>query len=149
MLALSHMHALVVTLLLASPLTSLRAGAERSAAAPRGSPPGESRRGGFVLDEGGSTLAPEAAFTRDRCLGAGAAGAALGALGLVIGGGAALGIAEIIKLSDRANTSASKQFGNFAIPSGAIAGGIAGLATGMIGAWELGEGLAAQPPVTR
>jgi hypothetical protein len=91
----------------------------------------------------------EAAVTRDRCLGSGAAGAALGALGLAIGGGVALGISEIIKVSDPANTSASKQFGNFAIPLGAIGGGLAGLALGTIGAWELGEDLAGKPSVTR
>lgn len=91
----------------------------------------------------------EAQVTRDRCLGAGAAGAGLGALGVVVGGGIALGISEIIKVSDPANTSASKQFGNFAIPLGAIAGGVAGLALGTIGAWELGEELAGKPSVTR
>lgn len=91
----------------------------------------------------------DAQVTRDRCLGSGAAGAGVGALGLVVGGGLALGVAEIIKAADPANTSASKQFGNFAIPLGAIAGGMAGLALGTIGAWELGEDLAGKPSVTR
>lgn len=91
----------------------------------------------------------DAQVTRDRCLGSGAAGAGLGALGMVVGGGIALGISEIIRVADPANTSASKQFGNFAIPLGAIAGGVAGLALGTIGAWELGEDLAGKPAVTR
>lgn len=138
------MHALVVTLLLASPVTSMRPAVVHAAAGAAG--PRDER---FMFDDGGAASPEEAARTRDRCLGAGAGGAALGALGLVIGGGAAFGISEIIKVSDPANTSASKQFGTFAIPLGTIAGGVAGLATGMIGAWELGEELAGKPPVTR
>lgn len=90
-----------------------------------------------------------AGFARNRCIGAGAAGAAAGALGLVVGGGLALGIAEIVKAADPANTSASQQFASVAVPLAALAGGFFGLAAGMIGAWELGEELAERPPVTR
>ena len=126
------MRAFVVTLLALTPLV--------------GAPARAADR--LPLDDSG--MAPdELRVTRDRCLGAGAAGAVGGALGLVVGGGIALGVAEIIKVSDPANTSASRQFGAFAIPLGAIAGGVAGLAIGTIGAWELGEDLAGKPPVTR
>lgn len=119
------MHALVVTLLLAAPLT------------------GAPMRG--LLEDSSA----EGRATRDRCIGAGAAGAAGMALGAVVGGGIALGLTEIVRVSDPNNTSASKNFGAFAIPAGVIAGGVAGLAAGTIGAWELGAELAGKAPVTR
>src|SRR4051812_2170957 len=69
---------------------------------------------------------------RDRCLGAGAAGAVGVALGLVVGGGVAFGVGELVKAADPNNTSASKGFDAFAIPFGALAGGVAGAAIGTI-----------------
>jgi hypothetical protein len=86
---------------------------------------------------------------RDRCIGAGAAGAAGAALGLVIGGGIAYGISEIVRISDPANTQASKNFAGLGVPFGAIAGGMAGLAAGTIGAWELTDDAPDKPGVFR
>ena len=139
------MHALVVTLLLTGPITSMRPDALHAVDAERSAAVERPAADGFAFGD----ETEDAGITRDRCLGSGAAGAALGALGVVVGGGLALGISEIIRVSDPANTSTSKQFGNFAIPLGAIAGGVAGLAIGTIGAWELGEELAGKPSVTR
>ena len=86
---------------------------------------------------------------RDRCFGAGAAGAVGAAVGLVVGGGLAVLGVEAMKLANPADTSTPKSVGAFAIPFGAIAGGVAGLAAGTIGAWELTEELAEQPDVMR
>lgn len=86
---------------------------------------------------------------RDRCLGAGAAGAAGAALGLVVGGGLAFLAGEGVRAADPANTAASKNFDAVAVPLGALAGGMAGLAAATIAAYDYGADLAGKPSVMR
>jgi hypothetical protein len=119
------MHALVVTLLLSGPL----AGPLSAAAAER-----EDRD-------------PRA--RAEQCLAAGAVGAFGAVVGGAVGGGIALLIGEGIRISDPAQTQASKSFESFAVPFGVLAGGLAGLAAGTIGAWEFTDDLVGKPPVTR
>ena len=105
-----------------------------------------------LLDDGPRPSADDrqaARVERDRCLGAGAAGAVGVALGFVVGGGLAYGVGEIVKSSDRANTSASKAFDQFAVPVGALGGALAGAAVGTIGAYDLTGELAHKPSVMR
>lgn len=90
-----------------------------------------------------------ARMERDRCLGAGAAGAVGVALGAVVGGGVAYLIGEGVKAADASNTTASKAFDSFAVPLGAIAGGVVGAAVGTIGAYDLSKELASKPSVMR
>ncbi len=120
------MHALVVTLLLSGPAVD------------------------GLLDTGAARDDPKAArVERDRCLGAGAAGAVGVAIGVVVGGGIAFGLGEAVKAADPANTSAGKGFEAFAVPAGALAGAVAGAAVGTIGAYDLGGALAHEPSVMR
>ena len=124
------MTALVVTLLLATPAGGID---HDGLALP-----------GDVKDD------PQAArIDRDRCLGAGAAGAVGVAVGAIIGGAVAYGLGAIAQASDVQDTTLSKQFDGFAIPLGAMAGAVAGAAAGTIGAWQLTADLAGKPPVTR
>lgn len=118
------MHALVVTLLLTAPTAPLY-----------GNPSREPRAEGPTDNE--------------RCIGAGASGAVGALLGMAVGGALALGAGEIVKAADPANTTASKRFNDVAVPALAVAGAMAGLAAGTIGAWELTGELAGRPPVTR
>jgi len=129
------MTALVVTLWLAVPTVS-----------------GPWARDGLLDDRVGarSTDDPQdARIERDRCIGAGAAGAIGVALGFAVGGGVAFGIGELVKAADPANTSAGRNFDAFAIPLGALAGAVAGAAVGTIGAYDLGGQLAGKPSVMR
>lgn len=119
------MHALVVTLLLATPVSPLYGNPSRE------------------------PIYREPTFQHERCVGAGAAGAVGAVLGLAVGSALALGAGEIVKASNPASTSASKLFNQVAVPAFAVTGAIAGLAAGTLGAWELTEELADQPPVTR
>lgn len=86
---------------------------------------------------------------RDRCLGAGAAGAVGVAVGAIIGGALGYGVGAAAQAADTQDTALSKQLDAFAIPLGAMAGAVAGAAVGTIGGWELTSGLAGKPSVMR
>jgi hypothetical protein len=130
MLAFYAMHALVVTLLLLSP--SL-AGSD-----------------GLLDDDNGNNDQQHAArIERDRCLGAGAAGAVGVALGLVVGGAIGYGLGAAVQAADVGNTTISKNVDSFAIPGGALAGAVIGAAVGTIGAYDLTGDLADKPSVMR
>lgn len=86
---------------------------------------------------------------RDRCLGAGAAGAAGSVLGIALGGGLALVSGEIMKAAAPALSATNKRFTDVAVPAFAVAGGVAGLAAGTLGAWELADELSGKASVTR
>ena len=132
------MHALVVTLMLAVP------GSDGLLDDGPDDPPPVRRAERQTPEE------REAARSeRERCLGAGAAGAIGAVVGLAIGAGIGFGLGAIVQAADTNNTSASKSFDAFAIPAGAAAGAVAGLAAGTIGAYDLTGSLAGKPSVMR